>query len=76
MRVALRSVKFTDEQSSLISKYRTDPNTFYVENIPKFFTGDTPFSQWDSYVKSMMDMGLDKVIEIYQKAYDDYKKTA
>jgi putative aldouronate transport system substrate-binding protein len=71
-----KSLKFTDEQSKLIAQYRTDPNTYFVENVSKFFTGDTPHSEWDAYVKSLMDMGLDKVIEVYQEAYDDYMKAA
>jgi putative aldouronate transport system substrate-binding protein len=67
-----RGVKFEDEQQEIIDQYRTDPNTYFAENAPLFFTGDRPLSEWDSYVQSLMDMGLAKVIEVYQEGYDEY----
>ena len=58
--------------AGIIDQYRTDPNTYFAENAPLFFTGDRPLSEWDSYVQSLMDMGLAKVIEVYQEGYDEY----
>ncbi len=37
-----------------------------------FFTGDKPFSEWDSYVQAMMDLGLSTVLEVYKEGYDAY----
>jgi putative aldouronate transport system substrate-binding protein len=65
-------VKFTDEQQQTIDQYRTDANTYFTENSALFFTGERPFSEWDSYVQTMMDMGLSTVIQVYQEGYDAY----
>ena len=33
-------------------------------------------AEWDAYVQSVMDAGLTQNLEIRQKAYDEYLKTA
>jgi putative aldouronate transport system substrate-binding protein len=66
------AVKFDDEEQNIINSNRTDANTYFVENYSRFFTGDLPFSEWDNYVQSLMDMGLATVLEVYQAGYDDY----
>lgn len=67
-------IKFTTEQRDIIKANSTDANTYFQENSVLFFYGDTPFSEWNSYVKQIMDMGLTNVIEVYQQAYDEYIK--
>ena len=66
------AVKFETEDQNTINTNRTDANTYFVENYSRFFTGDLPFSEWDTYVQAMMDMGLATVLEVYQKGYDAY----
>ena len=66
------AIKFEDEQQQIITDNRADANTYFIENYSRFFTGDMPFSEWDTYVQSMMDMGLTKVLEVYQEGYDAY----
>ena len=66
-------VKFTDEQQSSIDEYWSDCNTYFTENFMTFFQGSKPMSQWEDYVSEIMDLGLSKVRDIYQEAYDDYK---
>jgi putative aldouronate transport system substrate-binding protein len=66
------AIKFEDEQQQIINTNRTDANTYFIENYSRFFTGDLPFSEWDTYVQAMMDMGLSKVLEVYQEGYDAY----
>jgi putative aldouronate transport system substrate-binding protein len=68
-------VKFNDEQQEIIDQNRTDPNTYFQENAPLFFTGEKSFSEWDSYVQTMMDMGLSTVLQVYQEGYDEYIKS-
>jgi putative aldouronate transport system substrate-binding protein len=66
------AIKFDDEEQQIINTNRTDANTYFTENYSRFFTGDLPFSEWDNYVKAMMDMGLATVLEVYQEGYDKY----
>jgi putative aldouronate transport system substrate-binding protein len=65
-------IKFEDDQQQIIDQNSTDPTTYFTENAPLFFTGERPFSEWDSYVQSLMDMGLAACIEVYQEGYDAY----
>jgi putative aldouronate transport system substrate-binding protein len=65
-------VKFDDEQQQIINQYNTDPNTYFQENVSLFFTGEKPLSEWDSYVQTLMDLGLSTVLEVYQEGYDAY----
>jgi putative aldouronate transport system substrate-binding protein len=66
------AIKFDDEQQQIINDNLTDPNTYFIENYSRFFTGDMPLSEWDTYVQAMMDMGLAAVLEVYQDGYDAY----
>jgi putative aldouronate transport system substrate-binding protein len=36
----------------------------------KFVTGQADMSQWDSYKQELDNMGLPRLMEIFQKAYD------
>ena len=38
-----------------------------------FITGKTSFDKWDEYVSQMKTLGIDRAIEINQKAYDRYQ---
>jgi putative aldouronate transport system substrate-binding protein len=65
--------KFTSEQQNEINSLFDDVNTYFTENFIRFFSGDKPFSEWDSYVGEINGLGLARITEIYQEAYDAYK---
>ncbi len=47
---------------------------YYQESTAKFITGDLSFEKWEEYVATLENMGLDRLEEIYQEAYDlNYK---
>jgi len=48
--------------------------TYIDEESMKMFTGKTPISQYDAFVKKLYDMGLQDVLDIKQKYYDEYMK--
>ena len=56
---------FTDEESETIATAGTDYNTYYNENILKFITGDLDFDQWDTFVQTLNEYGVEEVLEIY-----------
>ena len=58
----------TDEINALFS----DVTTYFQENYVTFFEGSQSFDQWDSFQQTMLDMGLARVVEIYQEYYDAY----
>ncbi len=65
--------KFTGEQQNEINSLFDDVNTYFTETFMTFFTGDKPFAEWDSYVSEMNGLGLARITEIYQEAYDAYR---
>jgi putative aldouronate transport system substrate-binding protein len=48
--------------------------TYAEESIIAFITGRKSFDEWDDYVKNIKAMNIERVIEIYQKAYDNYRE--
>ena len=44
-----------------------------AEMQDKFISGDTPFSEWDNYVKTLEDMGLEDYLSIKEAAYERYE---
>ncbi len=66
-------VKFDSAQQDEINSLFDDVNTFFTENFITFFTGSKPISQWGDYVGQMDALGLARIREIYQEAYDAYK---
>ncbi len=67
-------LSFSEEENSFISQKITDIQTYIDEALLKFILGDKPMSEWDSYVKTVNDMGMTQIIEIYQKAYERWLK--
>lgn len=64
--------RLTDDENEELSSYTGDVATFINENYSLFFVGDKPISEWDAYVQQAMDLGMAKILEIYQTAYDAY----
>lgn len=49
-------------------------NAYYTETRAQFITGALDFDKdWDTYCKTMEDLGLDRLEEIYQEAYSIIK---
>lgn len=67
-------VYLTSEEQDEVSRIKSDLETYVQQMEAKFITGTEPLSNWDKYVKTMKDMGSDKLVKIYQKAYDRWNK--
>ncbi|WP_158560377.1 extracellular solute-binding protein [Paenibacillus contaminans] len=46
---------------------------YYATSISKFIMGETPMTQWDSFISSLNQYGLPKLLETYQTALDRNK---
>ncbi|UOQ86947.1 extracellular solute-binding protein [Gracilibacillus salinarum] len=65
---------FDEDTTKEVDQIRQDMDQYYEETTSKFITGDMNFDQWDEYVSTIENMGLDRLTEIYQEAYDlNYK---
>ena len=64
-------LSLTREESSEVSNIRAMVNDYVEENMALFALGTKNVeSEWDAYVKEFDALGLDRMMEIYQSAYD------
>ena len=66
------AVSFTDDEQEETTALFSDLNTYYSESASAFIDGSKPMSEWDSYTEGLRSFGLERVMEIYQDAYDRY----
>jgi putative aldouronate transport system substrate-binding protein len=64
---------FTPEEQEVVDKYFPDVETYTNEMRIKFIKGQTPLSEWDSYVKTLENMGINELIKVWQARYDRVK---
>lgn len=60
----------TPEEDSILARYWTDLEIYVKESFVGFVTGTKSLDEFDSYVQTCYDMGLDKVLEVRQAWYD------
>lgn len=68
-RYAYPEVKFTPQEQEKIASY-IDMDSYVDQMEAKFIMGETPISEWDNYVNTLKNMGVDEMIRIRQDAYD------
>lgn len=66
---------FTTEEQEQLNALQSDINTYVKEMQVKFTVGDEPLSNWNNYVNRLNQMGVDKIMKIYQDAYDRWLKS-
>lgn len=66
----LPSLNFSTEAASEISTLVTNINTYGEEMILKFITGATPLSEYDNFVAEINNLGMPRLLELYQEAYE------
>lgn len=70
---AIPLITFTPEESKEISTIQTDLQNFVNENKAKWTTGQGNIdAEWEAYVTTLNNMGLERYMEIYTAAYDRY----
>ena len=64
-------LKFTEDEQFVIDQYWSEIQTYYKEMQAKFITGTVDIETgWDTYLKTLDDMGIAEVLKVYQAAYD------
>lgn len=64
------ALPFEKEDDDERRQIMTDIQTYVDETITKFILGQMSLDEWDKYVENVKKMNIDRVIEIYQKAFD------
>ncbi len=65
-------VALNTEQAQEFANLIGDITTYVSGKIIEFIIGSDSLDNWDSYVASMHSFGIDRVIELYQEAYDSF----
>ena len=69
-------IRLTAEQSSEVSDLSGDVNSYYQENYSMFLTGARAMSEWDDFIATMNELGLQDILDIYDEAYQAYLNKA
>jgi len=65
-------VTFTADESTQMDELANTIGTYVSETAVKFITGEEDLANFDKYVAQLDSMGLAKLLEIRQTAYDRY----
>ena len=66
-------LNFTEDEQAEVTKLMTDINTYVSENSQKWVLGSVDCgAEFDKYIKGLKGMQIDRVLEIYQAAYERY----
>ena len=70
------SVALSTEELHQITSIETDTTSLVKQNIAKWIVSGGIEQEWDGYVTQLKNIGVEKMIEVYQQAYDRYKKNS
>jgi len=65
-------IALTAEEGEDYASPYSDIETYINENIPLFIRGDRSLDEWDDFVATLYQFGLQDCIDIYQAALDRY----
>lgn len=69
-------VVYTPEESSELSVLLTDINNIVSQKFSQWVSGEADIdAEWDSYVQSLEDVGLSRMMEIYNKYWEASSKS-
>ena len=74
IRPTIPALSFTEEEREVINSTYTEIQTYKDEMINKFIMGKEPLDNFDSFVQTLKNMGIDDVLAVEQAAYDRYVK--
>ncbi len=66
------SLQMSVEDKERVTELMSAIQTYVTEEGRKFLVCERPFSEYDSFVDGIYKMGIEEVLEIYQKYYDEY----
>lgn len=65
-------ISYTSDESTELSAIQNTVNTYATEMALKYLTGEESLDNFDSFVATLNEMGLPRVLEIQQAAYDRF----
>ncbi len=68
------SLTFSDADAKTIRSTMADISTYVSEMSAKFMTGEESLDQFESYIATIQGMGIENVLEIYNKTYQEWNQ--
>lgn len=68
------SIFFSPEELEIINTIEPEIKTFVKQKEAQWLIEGGIEKEWDAYVKQLNDMGLEKLMDVYQKGLDRYNK--
>jgi len=68
----LPPITLTAAEGTENARIMADVNTTRDEMVARFITGAEPMSNWDNFVQSLRNMGIERAMEIQQAAMDRF----
>ncbi|MFD2672567.1 extracellular solute-binding protein [Marinicrinis sediminis] len=65
---------FTEEELEVIERIKPDVLQYTAQMRAKFLMEGGVDSNWDDFIATIQDMGIEELLEVYQSAYDRYKE--
>lgn len=63
-------IVFTDEENAEVADIEVDVKKYADEQRALFISGQKDIdAEWDAYVQQLENLGLSKMVELYDKAY-------
>lgn len=59
----------TDEELDMLTDY-SDMIEYVTSSMAEFITGNRSLDEWDSYLKTLDDMGLEEYVALRQSGFD------
>lgn len=69
------NLSFTADEIFEKAVMETDINTYVQENVEKFVRGERNLDEFDAFVSELEAMNVDRLVEIWQAAYDRFVAT-
>lgn len=65
-------LRYSIEDQDKLTTLWTDILSYYTQTKAKFITGQLPLSEFETFKSTIEKMGIDEVLQIKQKAYDNF----
>lgn len=73
--VPFPAMKYLEEEQEEVNALSTDINAYIDRYLVQVATGELDLNEsWEDYLKALRTMGVDRLVEIYRKAYEDSVK--
>jgi len=67
-------INFSEAEQETVSTVGQAITKLRDEQISKFIIGQRDLGQWDQFVKEVRDLGLDKMLKLYEAGYERLRK--